>query len=152
MHTETPPSQNKFCSSLLKKKNPFLLFSFPSTLYISIYFRDFSGVLANAKRVFPMSSSNKNLQASTFKDLEKEEREREGEERGGGRGPRCQRKGIFTLRQQLKWVITALKLQTDWALLTCHCEGSHKGNSIYREGCTLTLVNWSGGSECCDRG
>lgn len=39
---------------------------------------------------------------------------------------RCQREGVFTLRQQLKWVITALKLHADWAPLTCHCKSSHK--------------------------
>ena len=64
---------------------------------------------------------------------------------------RRQRRGVFILRQQLKWVIIALKFHSDWAPLTCHCESSHKENGIFRESCTLTLVNWSGGSECCDR-
>ncbi len=64
---------------------------------------------------------------------------------------RCQREGVFILRQQLKWVITALKFHSKWAPLTCHCESSHKEYGIFRESCTLTPLNWSGGSECCDR-
>lgn len=48
------------------------------------------------------------LQALTFKESK----------RGSQRG--C-REGVFTLRQQLKWVILALKHDSDWAPLTCHC-------------------------------
>lgn len=77
-----------------------------------------------------MSDSNTNLQTMTLKET---------------------KEGVFILRQQLKWVIMALKFLSDWAPVTCHCESSHKENGIFRESCTLTLVNWSGGSEHCDR-
>lgn len=64
------------------------------------------------------------------------QRDREGE-----RDKECAREGVFILRQQLKWVIIALKFHSDWAPLTCHCESSHKENGIFRESCTLTRVN-----------
>lgn len=130
MCIDTPLSWHTFWS----------LFCFYSThpTVILVFVLQLPRLLQSLLFSLPMSSGNKNLQVSTFKDL--------GRDAGG------KERGIFTLRQQLKWVITALKLQTDWALLTCHCQGPHKGTSICREGCTLTLVNWSGASECCDRG
>lgn len=67
----------------------------------------------------------------TVPDSEEEARERQ----------RGAREGVFILRQQLKWVIIALKFYSDWAPLTCRCESSHKENGIFRESCTLTLVN-----------
>ena len=75
--------------------------------------------------------------SDTQRDTERE-RERETESE---RDKESAREGVFILRQQLKWVIIALKFHSDWAPLTCHCESSHKENGIFRESCTLTLVN-----------
>lgn len=53
------------------------------------------------------------LQAPMFKESK----------RGSQRG---YRKRVFTLRQQLKWVILAFKCYSDWAALTCHCTNVQK--------------------------